>query len=65
MSEQHTPEPACEETKERGLFPDLEELRLEVEKRIRDNRRFLERFLDDDFEDELEPEDGEEPFEEL
>lgn len=37
--------------------PDLEALQREVERRIRDNRRFLERFLDDDFDEEV-------PFEE-
>lgn len=30
-------------------FPDLEDLQREVEKRIRDNQRFLERYLKDDF----------------
>jgi hypothetical protein len=41
-------------------------LQREVEKRIRDNRRFLENFLDDGFKDEDEEADDEdEPFEEL
>ena len=47
-------------------FKDLEVLQQEVEKRIRDNRRFLERFLDEDFDEEDDPdEDEEEAFEEL
>jgi hypothetical protein len=46
-------------------FPDLEELQREVERRIRDNRRFLERFMDDDFVDDGEPEEEDETFEEL
>ena len=46
-------------------FRDLEALQQEVEKRIRDNRRFLERFMDDEFDDEEDPEEGEEVFEEL
>ena len=47
-------------------FDDLEALQQEVEKRIRDNQRFLERFMDDDFDEEEGPEDGEEEvFEEL
>jgi hypothetical protein len=50
-----------------GVLSDLEELQREVEKRLRDNRRFLERFMEDDFpEDEEEPDGGEEEdFEEL
>lgn len=46
-------------------FGDLEALQQEVEKRIRDNQRFLERFMDDDFDEEEGPEEGEEIFEEL
>lgn len=47
-------------------FRDLETLQQEVEKRIRDNQRFLERFLEDDFdEDEDEGDGDEEIFEEL
>jgi hypothetical protein len=46
-------------------FPDLEVLQQEVEKRIRDNQRFLERFLDDEFDDEEDPEGEDETFEEL
>jgi hypothetical protein len=46
-------------------FQDLEILQQEVEKRIRDNQRFLERFMDDEFDEEEDPEEGEEIFEEL
>lgn len=48
-------------------FPELDELQREVERRIRDNQRFLARFMDDDFDAE-EGEDGEageDDFEEL
>lgn len=45
---------------------DLEVLQQEVEKRIRDNQRFLERFMDVDFDEEDDSEEGEEEiFEEL
>lgn len=43
-------------------FPELAEIQREVELRIRDNQRFLERFMDDDFaeeEEDLEDEGGE------
>jgi len=49
-------------------FPELDELQRDIERRLRDNQRFLERFLDDDFEDESEDqEEGDEgeEFEEL
>lgn len=49
---------------------ELDELQQQVAKRLRDNQRFLERFMDDAYEDEAgldladdEPDD--EPFEEL
>jgi hypothetical protein len=47
-------------------FPELAEIQSEIEKRIRDNKRFLERFMDEDFADE-DDEAGEddEDFEEL
>ncbi len=60
-----TPEP---ETKKGKLFPELEELQQEIDRRIRDNKRFLERFLDEDFIDDEETdaaEDEGEDFEEL
>jgi hypothetical protein len=40
---------------DKSPFADLDELQQEIERRIRDNKRFLEKFLDDDFPDE---EDG-------
>ncbi len=60
------PEPA--EPQERSRYPELDEIQREVERQIRDNQRFLERILDDDFPDEeegAEPGDGGECFEEL
>jgi len=51
-----------------GRFADLEALQQEIERRIRDNKRFLERFLDEDFKEdgeEDEEDDGGEDFEEL
>jgi hypothetical protein len=57
------------EEKKGKLFPELEELQQEIDRRIRDNKRFLERFLDEDFnEDDEESEAAEdegEDFEEL
>jgi hypothetical protein len=52
---------------EGNRFPELEDLQKEIDKRLRDNRRFLEKFMDDAFEEEEESEeeeDGDE-FEEL
>lgn len=49
-------------------FPEFEELRQQITRRIRDNQRFLERVFDEDFaEDEAggESEEEEESFEEL
>lgn len=48
-------------------FADLDQLQQEVARRIKDNQRFLERFMQDDFEDEEGAEDAgaEEDFEEL
>jgi hypothetical protein len=59
--------PAAEEKKGK-FFPELEELQQEIDRRIRDNKRFLERFLDEDFADDDEAdaaEDEGEDFEEL
>jgi len=61
------PETASVEPKE-SRFADLEALQQEIERRIRDNKRFLERFLDDDFSEDGEEdvaEDEGEDFEEL
>lgn len=48
-------------------FAELEEIRREVEKRLRDNRRFLETFMNDTIPEDEEDDagDGEEFFEEL
>ena len=62
------PEQKPQETAESGnRFADLEQLQQEIARRIKDNQRFLERFLQDDFEEEEGAEDaeGEEDFEEL
>ena len=61
-------EPGPASGRPEGILSDLEDLQREVEKRIRDNRRFLDRFMDDDFpEEEEENDDGQEgeDFEEL
>lgn len=44
---------------ESSRFPELEELQRDIERRLRDNRRFLERFMDEDFSAELDAEEGE------
>lgn len=48
-------------------FADLDLLQQEIARRIKDNQRFLERFMQDDFEEETDPEmaGDEEDFEEL
>lgn len=76
MSEEQKPEtgsdpssPANEGAKPTSLasrFPELAEIEREVAARIRDNQRFLERFMEEDFAEEVEApgeEDGD--FEEL
>jgi hypothetical protein len=55
VSDQQPPE-----GEDKGPFADLDQLQQEIEKRIRDNNRFLEKFLDDDFMDEEEGENEEE-----
>lgn len=71
MSEKREEEPMpakSEETEAQGTVsrhPELDELQREVERRLQDNRRFLENFMDDDFVDEEEPEQEDEFFEEL
>lgn len=42
-------QPVVEERKER--FPELAELEEKIQRRLRSNQRFLERFLDEDFDD--------------
>jgi hypothetical protein len=44
-------ESASEETPAAGPFDALDELRREIDRRIRDNQRLWERFLDEDFDD--------------
>lgn len=50
-------------------YPELTELQEEIQRRIRNNQRFLERFMDEDFEDEESAGEDDEPspedFEEL
>lgn len=47
-------------------FPELAEIEREVAARIRDNQRFLERFMDEDFAEEAEePGEDDGDFEEL
>ena len=47
-------------------FPELAEIQREVAARIRDNQRFLERFMDEDFaEEEQASGEGDGDFEEL
>jgi hypothetical protein len=46
---------AVEERKER--FPDLAELEEKIQRRLRSNQRFLERFLDEDFDDMVDDDD--------
>ena len=59
----HPGPPAIEIEEPAGLscrFPELAEIQREIELRIRDNQRFLERFLDEDNTDEEEEDPGEE-----
>lgn len=60
-------DPSGGDQEKTSRFADLEVLQQEVDRRLRDNRRFLDRFLDEDFVDEDEQtEDEEDPdFEEL
>lgn len=70
---QQKPDTDADETSEAPAtrrFPELEELQNDVSRRIRDNQKFLDRFMDDEFidddpettddEDEGAPEDFEE-----
>jgi hypothetical protein len=67
MPDEQQPLSEIKESGERGdRFPELAEIQREIELRIRDNKRFLERFMDEDFTDEAEdPDQTEEDFEEL
>ena len=46
-------------------FSELDELQREIAQRIKDNQRFLEGFLADDYDDEEEAEDDDTDYEEL
>jgi len=46
-------------------FSELDELQREIAQRIKDNQRFLEGFLADDYDDEDESDDDHPDFEEL
>jgi Mn-dependent DtxR family transcriptional regulator len=50
---------------EKSRFSELDELQREIAQRIKDNQRFLEGFLADDYEDEDERGDDDTDFEEL
>ena len=56
-----------EETSPEGnsRFSELDELQREIAQRIKDNQRFLEGFLADDYEDEDEAGEDDTDFEEL
>lgn len=63
-----TPEETSSIDGQTELFPEFEELRQQISRRIRDNQRFLERVFDEDFaEDEAgdESEEEQESLEEL
>jgi len=65
-TEEFTRQPATEETPSKpDRFPELAELEEEIRRRLRSNRRFLEKFLDEDFvDDESDENDAEDANEE-
>jgi hypothetical protein len=75
MTDEQKPDPetTAEESDETAAatphFPELEILQQEVARRIRDNQKFLERFLDDDYIDDdpstADEDEKPEDFEEL
>ena len=72
MSEEENKEEGCEEiSQEEGdsasRFPEMDELQGQITRRIRDNQKFLDHFMDNDYidEDDDEDDDDEEVFEEL
>ena len=76
MSEQHATKPeseslepcatATEPSPVASRFPELEEIQREVAARIKDNQRFLECFMNDDFAGaDLEPGEDDGDYEEL
>ena len=67
LSENSNEKPADEESAPTSKFPEMDELQSEIDRRIRDNQKFLDHFLDQDYieeEDDDEEDDGE-IFEEL
>ena len=52
--------PESAESEPISRYPDLDQLQQDVNRRLRDNQRFLDHFLDDDFMDELDTEGEEE-----
>jgi len=61
------PQPADEESASTSRFPEMDELQSEIDRRIRDNQKFLEHFMDNDYieEEDEDDEDDDEIFEEL
>jgi Mn-dependent DtxR family transcriptional regulator len=59
-------DPAATPPEGKGRFSELDELQREIAQRIKDNQRFLEGFLSDDYDDDTdEAEDDSTDFEEL
>ena len=73
MTEEHDQSPDGDTGSQSSVaderFPELAELEEQIQRRIKSNQRFLERFMDEDFEDEdFDGEEDETPpedFEEL
>lgn len=59
--------PVEEETAPTSHFPEMDELQSEIDRRIRDNQKFLDHFMDKDYIEEEDDDDEEEDdvFEEL
>jgi len=66
QKEPESPETPEEEPASPSRFPEMDELQDDIARRIRDNQKFLDHFLDNDYTDEDEDDDDdEEIFEEL
>ena len=72
MSEEEPREESNEEVTEEATeptsrFPEMDELQGDIARRIRDNQKFLDHFMDNDYveEDDDDDDDDEEIFEEL
>ena len=51
---------------EKGRFSELDELQREIAQRLKDNQRFLEGFLSDDYDDDADDKEDDSPdYEEL